>query len=156
MLRRWRSSESTEKQEKLNIHILAVTLSILAVVCALIATFLFGTTGAVIASVLGAAAIVLGVIMRIRTGTKKTGIAIVFGVLAIVLAVSVSARLSDAFTTLRNKALEYKPDGIWAQVSTDTTHGVMGIISHFPKTEDAMNAMVAEIDELTRIGEKTE
>ena len=95
-------------------HILAVTLSILAVVCALIATFLFGTTGAVIASVLGAAAIVLGVIMRIRTGTKKTGIAIVFGVLAIVLAVSVSARLSDAFTTLRNKALEYKPDGIWA------------------------------------------
>ena len=137
-------------------HILAVTLSILAVVCALIATFLFGTTGAVIASVLGAAAIVLGVIMRIRTGTKKTGIAIVFGVLAIVLAVSVSACLSDAFTTLRNKALEYKPDGIWAQVSTDTTHGVMGIISHFPKTEDAMNAMVAEIDELTRIGEKTE
>lgn len=135
-------------------HILAVTLSILAVLCALMATFLFGTTGAVIACVMGAAAIALGVLMRIRTGTKKTGIAIVFGVLAIVLAVSVSGRMSRAFTELRKKALEYKPDGIWAQVSEDTTHGVMGIIRSFPRDEDALNALVMEMDELSKIGEK--
>ena len=42
--------------------ILGVILGILAVVCAALATFLFGTTGCIIAVVLAAVAILLGVL----------------------------------------------------------------------------------------------
>jgi len=48
--------------------ILGVILGIAAVVCALLGTFLFGTTGAIIAAVLAAAAIVLAFLKRKKDG----------------------------------------------------------------------------------------
>ena len=130
--------------------ILAVVLGILAVLCALLATFLFGMTGGIIAAVLGAAAIVLGILKRKKEG--KGGIAgIVIGVLSIIMAFSLASNWSNAFTELHKKALQYKPDGLWAQVSEETNNGIMGIISRIPTDEASLNALVEEMNELSKL-----
>ncbi len=132
---------------------LAVVLGILAVVCAMLATFLFGSTGAVIAAVLAVAAIALGVFKRIKT--KKGGIAgIAIGVIAVLLAFSMNSTWSAAFKSMHEKALEVKPDGLWAQVSEDTNSGIMGIINKLPKDEASMNALIEEMNELNKAIEK--
>ena len=57
---------------------------------------------------------------------------------------------------MHRNALEYKPDGLWAQVSENTSHGVMGMISALPKDEATLNALVEEINELNRLTEQKE
>lgn len=133
--------------------ILGVILGIAAVVCALLGTFLFGTTGAIIAAVLAAAAIVLALLKRKKDG--KGGIAaIAIAVVAVILAFSMSSTWSNAFKELHKKAVEYKPDGLWAQVSEDTNNGLMGIIKNLPTDEATMNALVDEMNELNKLIEK--
>ena len=130
--------------------ILGVIIGIVAVLCALFATFLFGTTGAIISVVLAAVAVVLAILKRKKD--KKGGIAaIVIAVLAVVLAFSLSSTWSRAFTELHKKALEFKPDGLWAKVSEDTNNGLMGIINKLPRDEASMNALIEEMDELNKI-----
>lgn len=129
--------------------IIAVVLGILAIMCAFLATFLFGTTGAIIAAVLAVAAVVLAFLKRKKDG--KGGIAaIVIAVLAVILAFSLSSVWSRTFTELHKKALEVKPDGLWAQTSENTDKGLMGIISNLPKDEASMNALVEEMNELNK------
>ena len=129
--------------------ILAVVLGLLAIVCALLGTFLFGTTGAIIAAVLAVVAIALAFLKRKKDG--KGGIAgIVIAVLAVILAFSLSSVWTSMFTELHNKALEVKPDGLWAQASENTDKGLMGIISNMPKDEASMNALVEEMNELNK------
>ena len=129
--------------------ILAVILGILAVVCAIIATFLFGTGGGVVAGLLAVGAIVLGVLKRRKD--KKGGIAaIVIGVLAIIMAFGLTNVWSGVFSGLHNKAVEYKPDGLWAQVS-ETNGGMIGIISKLPTDEGSMNALIDEMNELNKL-----
>ena len=130
--------------------ILAVILGILAVVCAALATFLFGTAGGILAAVLGAAAIVLGILKRKKDGKGGIG-AIVIGALSIILALMLAGTWSNAFTELHKKALEYKPDGLWAQATEVTGGGIMGIINHLPKDEASLNALVEEMNELNAI-----
>ena len=133
--------------------ILAVILAILAVLCALLATFLFGSSGAIVAAILAVAAIALAVFKRIKT--KKGGIAgIVIGVLAIILAFSMNSTWSAAFKSMHEKALELKPEGLWAQASEDTSNGLMGIINKLPQDEASMNALIEEMNELNKIVEK--
>lgn len=133
--------------------ILSVILAILAVVFAFLATLLLGSTGGIIAVVLAVAAIALAVFKRIKT--KKGGIAgIVIGVLAVILAVSMIGTTSNLFKELHRKAVEYKPEGLWAQASEDTDHGLMGIINNLPKDEASLNALVEEMNELNKIVEK--
>ena len=130
--------------------ILAVILGILAVVCAIIATFLFGTGGGVVAGLLAVGAIVLGVLKRRKD--KKGGIAaIVIGVLAIIMAFGLTNVWSGVFSELHNKAVEYKPDGLWAQVSENTNGGMIGIISKLPTDEGSMNALIDEMNELIKL-----
>lgn len=130
--------------------ILAVILGILAVVCAIIATFLFGTGGGVVAGLLAVGAIVLGVLKRRKD--KKGGIAaIVIGVLAIIMAFGLTNVWSGVFSGLHNKAVEYKPDGLWAQVSENTNGGMIGIISKLPTDEGSMNAFIDEMNELNKL-----
>lgn len=133
--------------------ILGVILGIAAVVCSLLGTFLFGTTGAIIAAVLAAAAIVLAFLKRKKDG-KGGIVGIVIGVLAVILAFSMSSTWSNAFMELHKKAVEYKPDGLWAQVSEDTNNGLMGIIKNLPTDEATMNALVDEMNELNKLTEK--
>lgn len=133
--------------------IFAAILGILAVVFAIVATFLFGTTGAIIAAVLAAAAIVLALLKRKKDG-KGGIVGIVIGVLAVILAFSMSSTWSNAFKELHKKAVEYKPDGLWAQVSEDTSNGLMGIIKKLPTDEATMNALVDEMNELNKLTEK--
>ena len=133
--------------------ILAVVLGILAVLCALLATFLFGSSGAVVAAILAVAAIALAVFKRVKT--KKGGIAgIVIGGLAIIQAFSMTSTWSAAFKSMHEKALELKPDGLWAQASEDTSNGLMGIINKLPQDEASMNALIEEMNELNKIVEK--
>ena len=130
--------------------ILAVILGILAVVCAIIATFLFGTGGGVVAGLLAVGAIVLGVLKRRKD--KKGGIAaIVIGVLAIIMAFGLTNVWSGVFSELHNKAVEFKPDGLWAQVSENTNGGMIGIISKLPTDEGSMNALIDEMNELNKL-----
>lgn len=132
--------------------ILGVILGLVAVVCAFLATFLFGTTGVIIAVVAAAVAIVLAILKR--KNDKKGGIAaIVIGVLAIILAFSMNSAWSKTFTELHTKAVELKPDGLWAKVSEDTSGGLMGIISKLPQDESSMNALIEEMNELNKISE---
>ena len=133
--------------------ILGVILGIAAVVCALLGTFLFGTTGAIIAAVLAAAAIVLAFLKRKKDG-KGGIVGIVIGVLAVILAFSMNSTWSNAFKELHKKAMELKPDGLWAQVSEDTSNGLMGIIKKLPTDEATMNALVDEMNELNKLTEK--
>ena len=130
--------------------ILAVVLGLLAIVCSFLATVLFGTTGGIITVVLAAAAIVLGILKRKKD--KKGGIpAIVIGILAAILAFSMTSMWSNAFKELHQKAVEYKPDGLWAQVSENTDGGLMGIISQLPTDEASLNAFVEEMNELNKL-----
>ena len=130
--------------------ILAVILGLLAIVCSLLATALFGTTGGIITAVLAAVAIVLGILKRKKD--KKGGIpAIVIGILAAILAFSMTSMWSNAFKELHQKAVEFKPDGLWAQVSENTDGGMMGIISQLPTDEASLNAFVEEMNELNKL-----
>ncbi len=127
-----------------------IIIGVLALICVLVATFLLGSTGAIITAVLAAVAIVLAILKR--TKDKRGGIpAIIIGVLAIVLAFSMSNAWSRAFSDLHQKALTYKPDGLWAQVSEDTNGGFLGIISKFPRDEAGMNSLVEEMNELNKL-----
>ena len=131
--------------------ILAIILGILGIICALLGTFIFGTAGGVVAGVLGAGAAVLSYLKAKKTGKGgKAGLGI--GAIAIVLAVIMTGTWSKAFTELHNKAVEYKPDGLWAQVTDgDTSGGLIGIISKLPATDDAtLNALVSEMNELNQ------
>ena len=133
--------------------ILAVILAILAVLCALLATMLFGTTGGIIAAILAVVAIALAVFNRIKI--KKGGIAaIVISVLAVILAIAMTNTTATMFKTLHEKAVEYKPDGLWAQVSENYNSGMMGLIKNLPKDEASLNALVEEMNELNKIAEK--
>ena len=135
--------------------ILAVILGILAVICSFFVTALFGTTGGIITAVLGAAAIVLGVLKRKKD--QKGGIpAIVIGVLALILALSMTTMWSNAFKALHQKAVELKPDGLWAQVSEKTDGGIIGIIRELPTDDASLNAFVEEMNELNKLTETGE
>ncbi len=135
--------------------IFAVVLGILAIVCAAFATFLFGTAGGIFAAVLGVGAVVLGVMKRRKAG--KGGIfSIAIGTLAVILAISLTSTWSAMFAQLHQKAVEYKPDGLWAQASEDTGNGMMGIINKLPKDEASINAFVEEMNELNKLAEKQE
>ena len=130
--------------------ILSVILAILAVLCALLATMLLGTTGGIIAAVVAAAAIALAVFQRVKN--KKGGIAgIVIGAIAIILAFSMTNVTATMFKTLHEKAVEYKPDGLWALVSEDYKSGFMGIVKNLPNDEATLNALVDEMNELNKI-----
>ena len=72
----------------------------------------------------------------------------VIAVLAIILAFSMSSTWSSAFKNLHEKALELKPDGLWAQASEETDNGIMGIISKLPKDEASLNELLEEMNEL--------
>ena len=129
--------------------ILAIFLGILGIVCSLFATFLFGTVGGIVAGVLGAAAIALSYLKARNTGKGgKAGLAI--GTLAIVLAFMVTGIWSRAFTDLHTKALESKPDGLWAQVTEDTNGGLMGIVKNLPQGEASLDALMNEMNELNK------
>ena len=133
--------------------ILAVILAILAVLCALMATMLFGTTGGVITAVLAVVAIALAVCNRIKT--KKGGIpAIVISVLAVILAIAMTNTTSAMFKSLHEKAVEFKPEGLWAQVSEDYNSGMMGLIKNLPTDEASLNALLEEMNELDKLAKK--
>ena len=132
--------------------ILAVILGLLAVACSFLVTALFGTTGGIIAGVLAAVAIILGILKRKKDG--KGGIpAIVIGALAVILAFSMTSMWSNAFKELHQKAVELKPDGLWAQASENTNGGLMGIISQLPTDEASLNTFVEEMNELNKLTE---
>ena len=89
--------------------ILAVLLAIIALLCGLLATLMFGTTGFIITLVLALAAIALGILKRVKA--KKGGIpAIVIAVIAILIGFGVSNLWSSIFHTLHDRAVEYMPD----------------------------------------------
>ena len=55
------------------------------------------------------------------------------------------------YKELHNKAMELKPDGLWAQASVDTNNGLMGIIKNLPQDEASLNALVEEMSELSKL-----
>ena len=118
----------------------------------MLGTFMFGTTGGIITGVLAVAAIALGFGKRAKA--KKGGItAIVIGVLAVILAFSFTNTWSNAFKDLHTKALELKPDSLWAQASEDVSGGLMGIVSKLPQDEASINQLLEEMNELNKTTE---
>ena len=132
--------------------ILAVLLAIIALLCGLLATLMFGTTGFIITLVLALAAIALGILKRVKA--KKGGIpAIVIAVIAILIGFGVSNLWSSIFHTLHDRAVEYMPDSLWAQASEDYSHGLMGIVNNLPTDEASINQIVDEMTRLSKIQE---
>ena len=133
--------------------ILGVVLGLLAIACAFFATLLFGTVGGIIAAVIAVIAIVLGIVKRKKDG--KGGIAaIVIGALAILMSIGLANVWSSMFTKLHDKAVELKPDGLWAQVSEETNGGLMGLIKKMPTDEASLNALIDEMNELNKLENK--
>ena len=134
--------------------ILAVLLGIVAAACALMATFLFGTTGGIVAGVLAAAAIVLGFVKRKKDG--RGGVpGIVVGALALLMAFSLTSVWSMTFRTLHETAVQYKPDGLWAQVTESFDSGVTGIMQRLPsQDESTIKALTDEMNELNALAAK--
>ena len=127
--------------------ILGFIFGLLAVAGAVFLTFLFGTVGCVIVGVLALVAFILGIVKRKKDG--KGGISsIVVGVVAVILAFILTGLWSNMFSELHEKALEYKPDGLWAQAPDDVDHGLMGVVSQLPMDDDSMNAFIEEMNEL--------
>ena len=138
--------------EEQKMGIIGVILAILAVVCAAVATLLFGTGGGILAGVLAVVAIILGILKKKKDG--KGGVAaIVIGVLAVLMAFGLTGFWSKSFSEIHQKAIEYKPDGIWAQVSEETNGGLVGILKNLPTDENSINALVEEMNELTKLNE---
>ena len=75
-------------------------------------------------------------------------------VLAVILAIAMTNATATMFKTLHEKAVEFKPDGLWAQVSENYNSGMMGLIKNMPKDEASLNALVEEMNELNKIVEK--
>ena len=133
--------------------ILAVILAIIAVLSGFLATLLFGTTGFIITLVLAAAAIALAIVKRVKAG--KGGIpAIVIAVLAILIGFGLSNLWSSIFHTLHDRAVENMPDSLWAQVSEDYSHGMMGIVANVPTDEASINKLVDEMSQLAKLQEQ--
>lgn len=129
--------------------IATVILGILSLVCSLIGTFLFGKAGAIFAGVLAAAAIVVGFVRLRKQGKAGSGVfGMIAGVLAIMMALSINSGMKAVFTELHTKAIESKPDGLWAQVSVQTDDGFVGLISRMPKDEAKLQALMDEMNEL--------
>ena len=59
----------------------------------------------------------------------------------------------SAYENLKIKCIgmELMPDGMWAQASEDTGHGIMGIIGKLPKDEASLNKLVEEMNELNKL-----
>ncbi len=130
----------------------AVILGIVAAALGFFATFLFGTVGGIVAGVFAVLAIVLGILKKKKEG--KGGIAgIVIGAVALVLTISLTAFWSGAFKEMHKKAVQYKPDGLWAKVTEKTDGGMMGIIRQLPTDEASINALLQEMEELNKLGE---
>ncbi len=127
--------------------ILAVVLGLVAIVCAIFVSLLLGTTGGIIAGVLGVGAVVLGLLKRKKSGKGGIG-GIVVGVLAVIMAFSMTNLWSGMFTMLHDKAVELKPDGMWATVTEDARGGLMGIFKKLPGDEASLNALMDEMNEL--------
>lgn len=127
--------------------IVGVIVGIVAVLAALALTFLFGTVGGIIAGVLGALAVVLGILKRRKDG-KGGIVAVVIGAISILMAFGMTAVWTGLFSEMHKKALDYKPDGLWAQISEDTSGGMMGIIKRIPQDEASVNALIDELNEL--------
>ena len=132
--------------------VFAVILSILAVLCAVLAPFLFGTTGAIIAAAVAVVAVILAFLKRRKDG-KGGIVAMVIAVLAVVIGFSMTSMVSDMFKTLHTKAVELMPDGLWASVSEDTEHGFMGLLKNMPTDEATLNKLVDEMNELNKMTE---
>ena len=133
--------------------IIGVILGIIAILSGLLATFIFGTTGLIITLVLAAAAIALGIIKRVRS--NKGGIpAIVIGVLALLIGFGANSFWGTMFHELHDRAVEYMPDGLWAQYTEDYTHGIMGILSNLPTDEASLNKVIDEMNQLAKLSEE--
>ena len=133
--------------------ILAVILAIIALVSCFLTTIMFGTTGFIITLVLAAAAIALAIVKRVKAG--KGGIpAIVIAVLAILVGFGFNNLWSSIFHTLHDRAVESMPDSLWAQVSEDYNHGLMGIVSNVPTDEASINKLVDEMSQLAKLSDK--
>ena len=76
-------------------------------------------------------------------------------VLAVILAIAMMTNATATmFTTLHEKAVELKLDGLWAQVSEDYNSGMMGIVRNLPKDEASLNALIEEMNELNKASEQ--
>lgn len=132
--------------------VIAVIFALLSLVAAVMGTFLVGNAGAVIAAVLGVVAVALGAFKRIRS--RKGGIApILIAMIAVIVAFSMAGSFSTTFRKLHEKALEVKPDGLWAQASEYTDGGVLGLVRNLPKDEASINAFIEEMNELNQLTE---
>ena len=130
--------------------VFSVLLALVAVLAALLVTGLFGTVGGVIAGLIAAVAILFGVLKRVKD--KRGGIAgIVIAVIAIILAVSMTGTWSNMFKDLHQKAVEYMPNGLWAQATEDVSGGLVGIVKRMPQDEASLNAMIQEMNDLSKI-----
>ena len=130
--------------------VFAVILSILAVLCAVLAPFLFGTTGAIIAAAVAVVAVILAFLKRRKDG-KGGIVAMVIAVLAVVIGFSMTSMVSDMFKEAHAKAVELMPDSVWASATADTDHGIFGILKD--KDEATLNKLVEELNELNKMTE---
>ena len=95
-------------------------------------------------------AISLGILKRRKE--QKGGIAaIVNAVLAVIMALGLNSLWSNVFKEVHNKAVECKPDGLWAQASEDTNSGLVSIIKKLSRDEANVNALVEELNELDKL-----
>ena len=78
------------------------------------------------------------------------GAAAVIGVLAVIIALMTNGFWTSTFQELHKKALEFKPDGLWAKVSENATGGVMGLMSNLPQDEASLNQLMEEMNELNK------
>ena len=131
----------------------AVILGILAVLCALFGTFLFGTVGGIATAVVAVVAILLGVTKR-RKDHKGGIAAVVLSVAAVILAFVMNGVWTNDFKQLHDQALQYKPDGVWAQVSDVGDRGAFGLIKNLPKDDASLNKLLEEMKELKELSGK--
>ena len=124
----------------------------MALAAAVVATLAFGTYGAICAGVLAVLAILFGILKR-RKAQKGGIFPIVLAVLAIILTLVMNSFWSGMFTEMHEKAMKYKPDGLWAAATEDTKSGLVGILSQMPQDEAGVNALIDEMNELNQIEE---
>ena len=137
-----------ENKVKVGHPVLGIVLGLLGIVAAVSLTFISGVIGGGLALLLGVIAIVIGISGK-KKGGKGIG-AILVGIVAVLMAGLLTFTTVAALNGMRDEAKKQNPDSLVAKYMDKPYLGVIGVMLNLPENENDMEALMAELDELSK------
>ena len=139
----------TENRVKKEHPVAGLILGVLGIALALLFCMLTGVVAGTIAAALGFLGIYLG--LKALGGGKLSVLSIVTGVFAVVMAFSMTYLSVVSIHSIREEALTTDQAPLIAEYAKNDHLGVMGFLMAVPKDEGSINAVLDEINHLSRL-----